>query len=252
MKRTASILFTVILLLICALPSYANSAEPPCFTVIVKGAPSDDKFGMVVLLGDEDGSGDDIVEFAEAVKVKAGWETYFRFYYHDLPGSSDKLSELSAIVGRTATDYFEFDIPDETFKTYNNLLTLDWETKTVTVGQPAWRVPLLVAMRVCITFIVEFAVLLLLGYRKKRTFAVFAVANLITQTLVNAAITGPLPLGYWGLGFILMEILVFVVEAPIFALGFGEHTKARAVFHAAAANCLSLIVGFLLISYLPV
>ncbi|MBR4962038.1 MAG: hypothetical protein IKY52_14170 [Clostridia bacterium] len=51
MKRTMLILvLTAVLMTAFALPAFVNAAEPPCFTVLVNGAPEEVTEGMVLWL----------------------------------------------------------------------------------------------------------------------------------------------------------------------------------------------------------
>ena len=223
------------------IPISANSAEPPSFTLIVNGAPSDLKVS---------------IETADGLTVPlsktfTAWETYFKFFYSDLPENHSHeldgmslLLESGGVIGKAP-------LPGETFKSYNNLLTFDWKSQTLTVGQPVWRVPLLVAMRVVLTLLVEGLVFFIFGYRTRRSWTIFAAVNLITQTLLNLTITGPELMGYWVIGFLLAEAVIFIAESLTFRALLSEH-KGRAVTCAYIANAASVVVGTLVISYLPV
>jgi hypothetical protein len=223
--------------------AYANSAEPPSFTVIVSNPPED--LSLSLRLADK-GKTEAIV----LNKEQKAWETYYRFFYHMSPIGNDNLDGAVLIVQSNGKN-FQCSLPAATFNTYNNLLTLDMETENLTIGQPPLRVPLLVGMRIILTLVIEGVVFFLFGYRKKASWLAFFAINIVTQGALNAMLTGPSLGSYWGLGFIFGEILVLAVELIAFICFVKEFGKGRAAVYTVAANAASLILGGLLITYLP-
>ena len=53
-------------------------------------------------------------------------------------------------------------------------------------------------------------------------------------------------------GYVLVEIVVFLVEMAVFALTLREHGKRRAALCALGANGASLVLGGLILTYLPI
>jgi len=250
MKRYSRILmgFAMVLLLSISFSTvaYANSAEPPGFTVIVSNPPE----GLSLSLRFADG------EQTEAIvlnKEQKAWETYYRFFYHMSPTENHDLDlDGAVLIVQGNEKNFQCSLPAATFKTYNNLLTLNMETESLSIGQAPLRIPVLVAMRVALTLLIEGIVFLLFGYRQKRSWLVFFMINMITQIGLNVMLTGPSLGSYWGFGFILGEIVVFIVELIAFSFLVKEFRKRRTVLYAITANAASLILGGLLITYLPV
>ena len=76
---------------------------------------------------------------------------------------------------------FSLPIDPEGFSRYNNLVTLDVAGKRLLYGQPWWRQPLLIFLRVSLTLVLEGLVFLIFGYRQKRSWLVFLLVNLVTQ-----------------------------------------------------------------------
>lgn len=248
MNRYGRILtaFSIVLLLsiLFATAAYANSAEPPSFTVIVYNPPED--LSLSLRFADEGN--------AEAIalnKEHKAWESYYRFFYHMSPLGRDNLDGAVLIIQSNEKNFQCF-LPAATFNTYNNLLTLDLETENLAIGQPPLRVPLLVAMRIILTLVIEGAVFFLFGYRKKASWVAFFVINIVTQGALNAMLTGPGLGSYWGLGFIFGEFLVLAAELIAFIFFVREFGKCRAAVYTVAANVVSLILGGLLITYLPI
>ena len=248
MKRNSRIItaLMIIILLSISLPTiiYSNSAEPPSFTIIALNPPED--LSLSLLLKDESQ-----IEAIELDKENKAWETYYRFFYHMIPSRSDKL-ENAVLVVESSEQSFQISLPTETFKTYNNLLTLNIDAETLIIGQSPLRVPILIAMRVVLTLFIEGIVFYLFGYRKKRSWLIFFAINLITQGGLHAMITGPGIGSYWMIGFIFVEIVILIVEMILFISLVKEHKKSRAAIYTIIANLASLVLGGILISYLPV
>lgn len=236
-RRIPVLLLALLIGLLSMIPASANSAEPPGLTVLVM-APTDD---LIVTIRFPNGE-------IPLDRVNKGWEAYYRYYYHS---DRSTLGEAE-LVFRSGGEEMVCPLPSETFSTYNNLVTLDWSEGMVTVGQPLWRPCLLVALRVGLTLLIEGAIFWLFGYRNRRSWVVFLLVNLATQTGLNAMIHGPDLRGYWFLGYALGEVLILLAELGLFVGLLKEREKPRAVMHAILANLVSLWVGGLLIEYLPV
>ena len=114
------------------------------------------------------------------------------------------------------------------------------------------KVPLLIALRVMFTLIIEGFIFFLFGYREKRSWLVFLVVNILTQGGLNAMITGPGLGAYWMIGFIFGELVILIVEMIAFLKLVREHKKSRTALYTVVANAASLVLGGLLITYLPV
>lgn len=248
MKRCSRILMVFAMMLLISISlttvAYANSAEPPGFTVIVSNPPED----LSLSLRFEGGGKTEAIPL---YKEQKAWEAYYRFFYHTAPIARDNLDGVILIV-QSSEKNFECSLPAATFKTYNNLLTLDMDTKNLTMGQPPLRVPLLVAMRIILTLVIEGAVFFLFGYRKRESWIAFLAINIVTQGALNAMLTGPGLGSYWWFGFVFGEIVILTVELIAFINSVKEFRKRRAVLYTVTANLASLILGGLLITYLPV
>lgn len=244
MKKKSILALALLVLLFCLLscPALANSAEPPSLTVLVSNPPDD----LSMTLQFSDGSNQEPIQLKKSTK---GWEAYYRFFNSSLPGGSrERDAVLTVSFGE---DRLEFPLSKDDFA-YSSLMTLNLDAGTLTRGQPAWRVPLLVALRVVSTLLIEGLVFFLFQYRERRSWVVFLVVNLVTQTALNMSITGPQYTGYWLIGYVLGEVLVFAAEITAFTLLLREFKRGRAALCAVAANAASLIIGGALITYLPI
>ena len=215
----------------------ANAAEPPGLTVIVNNPPE----GLTLTL--KFGSG----ESAALVPEHRFWEGQYRFFYGSIPGSKQLKDAMLTVEWQHGTA--EFPIPKE-YLGYDKQVTLDIKNTQLIQGQKPWRVPLLTAMRIILTLIIEGAVFFAFGYRTKQSIKLVLLTNLISQTALNILFIGAD--GYWMLMYIFVEIAVFTLESLIYKDWLVEHGKKRAVLYALIANAASLILGGWMISSLPV
>lgn len=184
-------------------------------------------------------------------KEKKAWESYYRFFYGMVASANPSLEGATLIV-QSSENNFECLLPESSFSQYNNLLTLNVENQSITEGQSPARLFLLISMRVILTLIIEGLIFFAFRYRNKMNWIAFIVINLITQGILNALLTGPNLGSYWIFGFVFYEIIIFIAEIIAFALILKGHKKSRAVVYALTANFASLILGGVLISYLPI
>jgi len=238
MKKRLFALCIMLLMLSVYGFALANAAEPPGLTVIVNNPPQGLK--LTLQLDNED--------TASLVAEHRFWEGQYKFYYHDIPGSRDYIKNAVLIVSHNGED-IQLSIPKEYFG-YNNQVTLDLKTNELIQGQKPLRAPLLAAMRVILTLIIEGAIFFAFGYRTKQSIKLVLITNLISQTTLNIIFIGAE--GYWFLMYILVEIVVFTLESLIYKDWLAEHGQKRAVLYALTANAASLILGGWMISSLPV
>lgn len=224
--------------------AFANAAQPPGFTIIVLNSP--DKISLSLKK-----SNHTVTYLRVEEGERKGWEKYYRLYYNH---SSAQVKDLkdAVLVVQSNKKSFQCALPDETFRNYSNILTLDLEAETLTMGQAPLRVPVLVAMRVFLTLLIEGIIFLLFGFRQKRSWLVFTTVNLITQAGLNAMLTGPDLSNYWIFGYLFGEIVVLAVELTAFLTFVKEFRKGRVALYVITANMASLIIGGMVITYLPV
>lgn len=228
----------------------ANSAEPPCFTVVVSNAPED----LELSLQYEDGSAyESLYLRKQGSSDNHGWESYYRFAY-TYSSTAENLQDVRLLV-QTGGESFLCPLPKELNRTYNGMVTLDLKDKTLTCGTSPLRTPLLIALRIALTLLIEGLVFFLFGYRAKRSWLVFAIVNLITQIGLNLLFAEAssadgyiaLLLFFYAMG----EAVVFLLEVIAFSALLKEHSKKRAACCALLANAASLLVGGLCLTYLP-
>lgn len=238
MKKRLFAFCMIILMLSTFSLAMANSAEPPGLTVIVNNPPEGLKLS---LQPDPDNT-------VPLVAEHRFWEGQYRFYYHDFPGGKDRVKNAVLTVSGSGINT-QIPIPKEYFG-YNKQITLDLKTNEIIQGQDPLRAPLLTAMRVLLTLIIEGALLFVFGYRTRRSILLFLIVNLFTQTGLNILFIGAR--GYWFLLYVLVEVLIFIVETLIYRNRLTEHGKKRAILYGLTANAASLFLGGWMLSSLPV
>ena len=141
-------------------------------------------------------------------------------------------------------------------KEYNNVYTLDLDSRTLTVGELPSRNIMLVTVRVLLTLLLEGLVFFLFGYRQKISWIIFLAVNLITQGALFICLNSLSSTPLTGVFYIIMvmifaEILIFVIEMIVFLVFIKEHRRLRTAGYVLTANLLSLFLGGYLITALP-
>lgn len=251
-KRVLCVIAAVVFCLAVPVGALANSAEPPCVTVLVLAPPGD----LELTIEFDSAQGEEPQRLSGERML---WEGYYRF--HGRWNVDPEGLTGAKLVVETGGESFALTIDPTGFARYNNLITLDVGGRQLLYGQPWWRQPLLIFLRVSLTLVLEGLVFLIFGYRQKRSWLVFLLVNLVTQLGVNLCIycvASPTALEPYAaliyLGLLLytpMEILVLVAEAIAFPRLVKEHRKRRAVGYAFVANLFSWALGGALLAVLP-
>lgn len=232
-----AIIFTILLICIAMIqPCYANSAEPPSIIIIVSNAPDDLEINIV---------SDDVIH--KARKINKVVETYYTFYSGEMKNLNDYIFSVS-----TNNESYEIKL-DKPLQNYNNIYTLDLKSHTLTNGKLLSRSIYLVSMRVLLTLAIEGLIFLLFGFKRKNSWAIFLIINLITQGALNIWINSFTPTqGYIIFGLIFGEIFILIAEIIAFLMFVKEHNSLRKVLYIFTANFISLIAGGYIITILPI
>ena len=254
-QKVLGLLLALALCLAVPVTACANGLESPCLTVLVPHPA----WGLTLTLEFDSGTS---LEPLVLRREGKGWETYYRFSYYDLWGARDygpqSLEGAQLLVDRNG-ETFSVPVDPEGFTTYDNLVTLDLLGRKLIYGQPWWRPPVLILLRVGLTLALEGGVFYLCGYRQRRSWLVFLLVNLVTQGAVNVCIHFLFPVAVdayramvFGMFFYTpIEIAVLLIELPAFVLLLKEHRKRRAAGFAAAANLCSWALGGCFLMFLP-
>ena len=241
LKKYALFIMLCAVTLLTVLPrsALANSAEPPTLVVIVNAAPDD-----LIIEADIDNRRE------PAVKKTIAWETHYAFYYYI--GSIPSALHVSTGHESYTISLDESDMFD---KHYENTLMLNLATRTLSETALPFRTAMLIALRVVLTLLIEGALFFAFGFRKKLSWVLFIIINLITQGLLNWQLCEGTVFGsalYRMITLIILEVLVLIVEIPAFSLLIKEYKAGRRALFAFTANIASFIAGGFMITMLPI
>lgn len=241
MKKICKRLILAVLLctfmILIPISTYANSAEPPSLIILINNPP--DNLSIVMISN----------ENKPIAKVRrVAWEGYYVFYLSDMQVNGKYKFKVTS-----DDESFECTI-DEPLGRYNEVFTLDMFTHELTPGEYPFRSILLVTIRLLFTLLIEGIVFWLFGFRRKRSWIVFLVINLITQGILNIWLNSESSLmqSYLIINLVFGEFFVFLSEMIVFPILINEHKKKVIIIFAFVTNVISLIVGGYLISLLPV
>ena len=283
MKRSLRVLF-LLLLAVCTLTvtAFADMGpkeqlvvkvgnapqEPYVLDLLAEGTPADcstlsqDEFDARM---EELGLSDSTLYYALISEVPTGWHACLAQHFGppiwgSLTGTrnGDTMLHTFGYVGvpdvyriLIATESGDVWMSDTYTRTaLQSSVTLDWETKTVTIPS-TWEGYLLQFLATFVpTLLMEGLILLLFRYRQKRSWAVFGAVNLATQgalaaTLSVAAIRLGVGWGFYSL-LLMAETLVVIVESAAYMVLLKERSKSRAVFYGIVANTASAAIGWLI------
>jgi len=114
-------------------------------------------------------------------------------------------------------------------------------------------------VRIVLTIAVEMCIALLFGFFKKKQLVLLMCVNTLTQIILNVLLNViNYRSGEWAFVFyyILLEIVVFAIEAIIYTRYIGKFTekpvkKGKAIVYAFVANAVSFGVGICIANILP-
>ncbi|VEU80845.1 hypothetical protein [Haploplasma axanthum] len=112
-----------------------------------------------------------------------------------------------------------------------------------------WKTLSGLLVRLVLTVIIEVFVLFLFSYKKKASYVLVIITNLITQIILTFGLF--IAIYYNGsfayiAALIIGEILVLLSEIVIYRLYLKEHGKYRSLLYAVVANILSLVFSLLI------
>ena len=141
-------------------------------------------------------------------------------------------------------------------RAYISNLVYDWQSNTLRAATPT---PVRFLARLLATLIptllVEGALLLVFGFRQKRTWLVFLMVNVVTQVALHifvgsqSAIAGDSLFSYLAL-FLLPELFIWAVETVAYQALIEERSSGKRAGYAFLANWASFLFGFLPLHFL--
>ncbi len=246
MKHRSLFLFalTLCMTVLLVLPVFANSAEPPCLTIVVVDAPEDLELSLV------DADGAETVQL-EKLRSSRGWETYYRYFYnHDFRFGEDvELTDLRLAVTHSGeTAYLA--MPALAYEHYNNVVMLDLDAMALQRELYPGRMMLVIGLRVVLTLLIEGILFWVFGYREKHSWGVFLGFNAMTQLVLNLLLGGATMDSYVLFGYYLLEAGIVIFEALAYWNTLREK-RGRSIPYALCANLASMYLGGLMIANLP-
>ena len=242
-KFVLIILFVLIFFALMPRPVTADMAPPYIVSIIVINSPSDLQLSARYIKSS-------VTETKVLERRDVAWESEFRlmdyYFWRDY-----KLYSNGMLIVKSKDYNFELSLPDEIFYKFGMLYTLDLESQTLSEGKPAWQAPVSISLQIIVTLLLESIVFYLFGYREKRSWIIFFIVNLITQSVLYIGIRLFGIAGYGIIFFWYGAIGVFIIELIAFALGLKEQNKWKAISYAFFGNLLSLILGNYLLAILP-
>lgn len=223
----------------------ANAGPSPNLTVIVVAPPED----LTLSLHFDNGHTSKAVVLPKEQKA---WETYYRFFYGWAESDGFSVDIAPNLIVASSQINFEIPLKELDIRGYSRLVTLDLKSQTISLGTSPLRTPFLISMRIFLTLLIEGFLFYTMGYRKKYSWAVFLLTNLLTQGALNLALVGPFHNSYWFFGFIYYEFFILLFEMAMFYTFLTEQERGKGAFFAFVANLASLFLGGMLLSYLPV
>jgi len=248
MKKAFTLLLAALLLGGVLTPAaLAASTAEPTLTVLVKSPPAD----LTLSARFADGSAAGAIPLE---KTRQMWETAFRLFLPNYAEMTRATSSGMYLLVQSGGQTLDYQLPRLDYETYNNVITFNYADKTFTMGPPAGRSLLLVAVRVALALLLEALVFLAFGYRKLKSWIVFLVTNLIAQGALYALLI--YKFGASGSFAVIPVLLVagfvmIVAEALIYIKALKEQADSRAIAFAVVSNIAGLILGIVMTSYLP-
>ena len=256
-----------VLLLLAAFPVQAHAAfgtggeayRVPTITVLAYHAPEDLEIRVEVEKKGE--------RFpADTLRTRRLWEQSFYLYREDVfKGSSFKGNDMdfagAVLICTAGGEEHRVPISKEclTVGGHQDVMTLDCRSWTLSPGLPAWRAPLMVAIRVLLVLLVNALLFLVMGYREGRSWLCMLGVTLATQIPMN------LILNHWlwvnetnwnsiifvGLMFMCWLAIVFAVTM-LLALLVQEHDRNRTGIFVGIGTPLGIATLVSALIWLPV
>lgn len=283
-QKSSAFLFSIVLMLIFAMPAYADIG--PKKSVEVKFSGAGDEPYYATLLSETPSTGPTSVWDGQAEPTdrytKEEKEIWRRFVEYE---DADGFYFLQTFWECSNTDSFRWGyFPPEKFKilvyfpqqdkfvispvysqyafdSYYRADLSDVSNGVFTATENynyTWELISLLC-RIVLTILIELAVALCFGYKRKTQISLFLWTNIATQIFLNTVLNiinyknGPWAFIAW---FVLLELIVFAIEAVIYAVKLPQmnpkdESRKKAVGYAFTANLVSCLLGFVISKLVP-
>ena len=253
-KKTLIILYVVIVVsMVTPISAMATSPGPQTMTLVVINAPK----GLEISIASEEALG----EWFQARVSSRAWETHYQFYLSRESAGIWPYDDITILTNSKKYGEFEMTFPVANQRWFS--YKLDLETRTVTQAYTHGRNLLIALCWLAPLFIAESIVFFSFGYRREKSWMIFALENFTMQGLF---------IGVWSILHIIINYNVFlliftlflpllmipgirivklVAEILIFRTNVLEHSKARTTACVVVMNIVGAIVVILLGIHLP-
>lgn len=240
MKKNYLLAFMLLATLFLAAPVSANSAEPPLVWILIT-RPTHTVDATLTIEG----------QVVQGYIRQESKVTFIRFFRYEIDQVMDKKHSVAqATLSLTVDNVTTFHQIDIDRLVYNVKYTFDNNHQTLIEGTSIFRETLLISTRIMLTLLVEAAIFFIFGYRKLRTWSIFLLINLITQSSLNIIIGGFNPIPTL-IGFYILEISILLFESISMTLAIQEGSKLKILCTVIVANISSLGVGSWLLTTYP-
>jgi hypothetical protein len=186
-------------------------------------------------------SGTSVPLFGDILCDTTNRECSLTFTYMGVPDqfkiivvSADSQTVVSNIVDR---------------KAFNSTVTFDYKTGEASEQSPKLSYFLQLISTCSATLIIEGLLLLMFSFSLNLNWKPFVLINILTQILLTLVISSAMYFGGILLALVLyipFELVIFIIEAVLFAYLLKQHSKTRRVIYSLTANVVSFIAGFIL------
>ena len=225
------------------MPSY----HPPMLTILTENAPSD--LTIEIQLHRRNGT---VLPKVLEKKTRI-WEQQFRLRREDFItvrswyGNDYDLKDAELVL-RSGGQSTTIQIPQELTEqmSMDDVLMLDYKTGTLSLGEPGWRRPLLLFLRILLAVGLELLVFRLRGYTKGRSLLTVGIVALVTIGLLSLYTLGWLNFNNRKIIiYILLGIVALAVQVITLLLSVEEHdrdhTLSTSVFASLAAVASNIL-----------
>ncbi|MDR1629485.1 MAG: hypothetical protein LBS36_04645 [Oscillospiraceae bacterium] len=229
--------FMVVFLLFFAFESNAYaSASSPTLILIVSNAPSD----ISVSLSEE----------AAGPSIRtAAWKKYITVYPKDFDCyDADLTLNLSG-----GSQSLEVVIKKGTLSGPADFVSLDFKNQTILPGRTPGQYAASIIIATSLTFLLEGILFYRFGFRKKSSWVIFLLSSAFLYGIVNAWLYLCFPLIFVMIGArFISEFFIIPFRICVFYFIFRKERKHHFWGYVLKTDVLNLILGILLIIFLPI
>ena len=242
-RRGIAVLLLAAILLSLSLSAGASAAVQPGFQVWVTNGPLTDDPDFHLTIWTNGGMVCTLEYYAkrDGAAVWAAGDPNFR-------------SRIGSGTAYLAAEYKgvrrDFELTQALLSRYEIRLALDWRSGELSLkkAERGSRVHE-AAVRLLLTMLLEGAVFYLFGYRAKRSWIVFFIANVVTQIILSVLMaqmiwrSAGILASFW-----LLELYLMIFELAVYYFALREWDKGRACLSAVCTNLVSVIFGSVLLT----